>query len=77
MRRPFFYCACAFEMLTQKVRVHMVPFSWASDEVFLITPPIMLWSDATGLMRHPCLMATSPGRPVRALLTDERSNKKV
>jgi len=32
--------------------------------------------DAIALMRHPCLMAGSPGRPVRALLTDKRSNKK-
>ena len=43
-------------------------FLWVSDEVFLITPGTTAVSDATGLMRHPCLMTTSPGHPVRALL---------
>ena len=44
-------------------------FSWVSDEEFLIVPSCFQRRHAIGLMRHPCLMATSPGRPVRALLS--------
>ena len=48
--------------------IQKVSLSWASDEVFLITPGSVLQSDATGLMRHPCLMATSFEPPVQTLL---------
>ena len=54
----------------------IILFSRTPDRVFLITSPYIPTSDATALMRHPCLMAGSPGPPVRALLTGSRSNKK-
>ncbi len=55
----------------------LILFSRTSDRVFLITSPSKQVRDATALMRHPCLMAGSPGPPVRTLLKDRRSNKKV
>ena len=49
-------------------------YGWSLSNCFYISSS---HSDATALMRHPCLMAGSPGPPVRTLLYYIWSNKKV
>ena len=57
----FFFCGgfeCQKDYASIRTALwNKTDLSWASDEVFLITSESVLQSDATGLMRHPCLMA--------------------